>query len=96
MEVPAVGGTTTDRVGTSRDNVERCGKKWRSAREGAMRSWTDAPMRMLRYGTSRLPISPIVVRCQRSVDRVLVLLEKIRRRPPTMMTRGEVDGGREE
>ena len=58
--------------------MERCGKMWRSAREGAMRSWTDAPMRMLRYGTSRLPISPIVVRCQRSVDRVLVLLEKIR------------------
>lgn len=39
-----------------------------------MRSWTDA---YVEIWDTRPPISPIVVRCQRSVVRVLVLLEKI-------------------
>ena len=50
---------------------------------------------MLRYGTSRLPISPIVVRCQQSVlgfsfcSRRFVLLEKIRRSQSIDETPGE-------
>ena len=94
MEVPAVGGTTTNRVGASRDDVERYDYGGLLVRV----QYVAGPMRMLRYGTSRIPISPVVVGCQQS----LVLKDSVcsRRfrgvRPPTMLTTREVDGGTDE